>query len=150
MIGVFIGLFIIFAGLYIAEARHDRDIERVQKTGDVKLIEAWHQSDSIFHVMMNIGLSYLGFVFVPVVFFGVPPMWVEGIIFGIMLLGFRQIFMVIPLNIMRKRPPLYIGSTAKFDKIVKKFGWAVFVVAGLIIVGGMVYFYHFAQFFSVI
>ena len=99
---------------------------------------------------MNVLLSYLGFVFVPFVVFGVPPMWLEGVIFGIMLLGFRQIFMVIPLNLMRKRPALYLGTTSKFDKIAKKFGWLVFLVAGLIIVGGMSYFYFFLQFFSVV
>ena len=111
MIGAFIGLFVLLAGLYVAEARHDRDIERVQKTGDIKLIEAWHKSDSLFHVFMNLSISFVGFVFVPIVFFGVPPLWIEGVILGIMLLGFRQIFMVIPLNIMRKRKYQILSDT---------------------------------------
>ena len=149
MIGVLIGLFIIFAGIYVAEARHDRDIERVQKTNDKKLIEAWHKSDTFMHVFINIAVAYVGFVFVPTIM-GLPIMWIDGIVIGIMLMGFRQIFMVIPLNVMRKRKPLYLGSTAKFDKIVKKFGWVVFALAGAIIVGGMAYFYFFSQFFSVL
>jgi hypothetical protein len=136
----FIVLFILIAGLYVAEARHDRDIERVQKTSDNKLIEAWHKSDSIFHVFLNLMVSFLAFVFVPVVVLGLPAMWWSGVVFGIMLLGFRQIFMVIPLNLMRNRKPLYIGSTAKFDKYVEKFGWLVFLIAGLIIIGGMLFF----------
>jgi len=146
----FIVLFVIIAGLYVAEARHDADIERVQKTGDIKLVEAWHKSDSIFHVFMNIGFSWAMFVFVPVVFFGVAPLWIEAVIMGIMMLGFRQLFMVIPLNKFRGRDLLYIGSTAKFDKIVKKIGWLVFALAGVIIVGGMSYYIFFSQFFSVL
>lgn len=146
----FIGLFVFIAGLYIGEARHDRDIERVQKTGDKSLIEAWHQSDSIFHVFMNISFAWGMFVFVPVVFFGMSPFWLEGVIMGVTLLGFRQIFMVIPLNLMRSRNAFYLGTTAKFDKIAKKFGWAVFALGGALILGGMSYFYYFAQSFSVL
>lgn len=144
MIGAFIGLFILLAGIYVAEARHDRDIERVQKTNDKKLIEAWHKSDSVMHVFINLSISFVAFVFVPIVIFGTSPLWLHGVVLGIMLLGFRQTFMVIPLNIMRKRKPLYLGSTAKFDKVMKKFGWLVFAIAGLVIVGGMAYFWLFA------
>lgn len=141
----FILLFLLIAGMYMAEALHDKIIELVQRPEDVKLIEAWHKADALFHVLLNLIISWVSFVFVPVIIFAKKPLWLEGIIFGIMLLGFRQIFMVIPLNIMRNRKPLYIGSTAKFDKVVKKYGVLVFVLALLLIIGGMWYFYLLAK-----
>ena len=145
----FIGLFIIIAGMYIAEGYHDASIERVQKTGDMSLIEAWHKNDSIFHVFMNVGFSFGMFVFVPLMM-GVNPMWLNATAFGIMLLGMRQIFMVIPLNLFRKRKPFYIGNTAKFDKLVKGKEWLIFGLAGLVIIGCASYILLFSQFLSVL
>ncbi len=116
---VVIGL---IALLYIAEGYHDDKIERVQKTGDIKPIEAWHKADTYFHIIMNITVSYIMFGFT----------W-EAVIFGFMMLGLRQIFMVIPLNLWRGRKAFYIGTTAKFDKVFKGKGWLVFLAAGLFI-----------------
>ena len=121
--------------LYIAEAWHDDKIERVQMTGDIKPIEAWHKADTYFHFIMNITLSYALFVFAPI-YYGLEAKWLHGIIFGIMMLGLRQLFMVIPLNLFRGRKPFYIGTTARFDKFFKGKGWVVFVVAGLLEIGG--------------
>lgn len=115
----------LLALLYIAEGYHDDKIERVQKTGDIKPIEAWHKADTYFHFIMNITISYA--------LFGLS--W-EAVVFGIMMLAFRQIFMVIPLNLFRGRKPFYIGTTAKFDKVFKGKGWLVFVASFLIIGGG--------------
>lgn len=121
----------LLALLYIAEGWHDDKIERVQKTGDIKPIEAWHKADTYFHIIMNITISYA--------LFGLS--W-EAAVFGFMMLGMRQIFMVIPLNLFRGRKPFYIGTTADFDKFFKGKGWIVFLAAGLIIAAG----YYFIKF----
>jgi len=116
---------VLLALLYIAEAWHDDKIERVQKTGDIKPIEAWHKADTYFHIIMNITFSYL--------MYGLS--W-EAVIFGILMLGMRQLFMVIPLNRWRGRKAFYIGTTAKFDKFFKGKEWLVFSAAFLLVLGG--------------
>ena len=137
-------LFVLIALLYGLEGFHDSRIEIVQKTGDIKPIEAWHKADTYFHIVLNIMVSFFGFVVVPTLL-GFDPMWIHATVFGIMLLGFRQLFMVTTLNKIRGRKMFYIGSTANFDKIVKGFGWVIFLLAGLLIAGG----YWFFKFFPV-
>ena len=125
----------IIAILYILEGYHDNTIEKVQKTGDIKLVEAWHQADVYFHIMLNIMVSFGIFVAGPSLM-GIGPMWIEGVIFGIMLLGFRQLFMVPSLNLFRNREMFYIGTTAKFDKLIKGKEWVVFTLSGILIIVG--------------
>lgn len=138
MLEILLGMLIL---LYIAEGWHDDKIERVQKTGDIKPIEAWHTADTYFHIIMNIAFAFGIFVFAPP-YFGMDPMWIQGAVLGIMMLGLRQLFFVTSLNKFRGRKLFYIGNTAKFDKLIKGKEWIVFTVAALIIVGG----YYFIKF----
>ena len=118
-------LLVCFTLLYIAEGWHDSKIEAVQKRDDVALIIAWHKADVYFHIMMNVTIAYASY--------GIS--W-NAVVLGVMLLGFRQLFMVTSLNIFRGRKIFYLGSTAKFDKIVKRGENLIFVAAGAIILIG--------------
>lgn len=130
--------FIILALLYVAEARHDRDVEIAQKPVR-ELIQAWHKSDAYFHLTLNIGVSWWMFVLMPTLL-GLPIMWIQAIIFGLTMLGYRQMFMAIPLNLMRGRHPFHLGTHSDFDKFFSKYRWLPYVTGVLMALIGTFFF----------
>jgi len=114
----------------------------VQKTDDIKKIEAWHGADVYFHIALNIMVSFAIFVFAPIFIFSEAPHWISGTVFGFMMVAARQLFMTTTLNRVRNRKTFYIGTTSRFDKKVNKYAWLIYSVSFIVFAASIYYFLH--------